>query len=181
MHPAYLLLHNPPLQINGNSLLGQWVGPHGRNHAVPRQIKPLKLTDEYDIVGVLTEYMELSALNEQNGWQLVHHILLNLLEHHQGNFVDEFVLHCKVANARSMYARAVVRTSNDSWAELSIHTSGTWEIREFYNTVLYQNGRFLNQEALLDQVRRNAQRQEALINKLFTTDDPEGFIMPVLE
>lgn len=181
MQPAYLLLHNPPIAPKGNPIYGQWVGPHGRNLAVPTPITPLKLTEEYDIVAVLLEYPELSALNEMSGWQLPHQILHNLLQHHRGNFVEEFVHHCKMVNARPMYCRVPVRTSNDRWAELSIHTNGTWEMREYYHSVLYQNGRFLNQVALLEQVRHNAERQEARINKLFTTDEPEGFIMPVLE
>ncbi len=183
MHPAYLLLHNPPLAIEGHTILGQWVGPHGRDRATPHQIDPpLQLHDEYGIVGVLLAYPELTASNTMQRWELPHQILLNLLVHHTpGKFQEEFVRHCKMVNSPSMYCTAIVRTTNDRWAELHIHTNGTWEMREFYNSVLYQNGRFLNQEALNQQLERNYLRQKAMVDKLFTTTEPEGFIMPTLE
>lgn len=188
MHPAYLLLHNPPIAPKGLPIYGQWVGPNGRDLLRTTKLTvPLKVSDEYEINAVVTAYPELTSNNMGKNWQLPHMVLRNLLSTSlltgkMSEFTDKWQLACQLAEIdRNATATVLVMVNGHQWAEFSITGFGGWQIRPFNGTVLYQNGRFLTKEGLLEQIMRHHANERARVEKLFTTNDPEGFTMPHLD
>lgn len=188
MYPAYLLLHNPPIAPKGYPIHGQWVGKDGRERLAVVDLKaPLVIGGDRDvIVGVMTSYPELTANDMVKQWQLPHTILHNLLLCRGYTTMEELMQEWNRAieltgSDKRIDTVALVRLENERWAELCVSGTGSWQLRPFYNTVLYQNGRFLNKEALTQQVHRHHERQLHAVELLFTSQEPTGFTMPTLE